>query len=139
MTQTAETGAVAETVGEGQGLAAVDWRAAVEKLLLKAAIPLEPQVRRIALNTVQDLIGFYVLWHAEGGFAGLQRLGMPRATIYRKINLFRESFGQHPDVREFAWLDVNAEKYLEEFGLPEGAEVPRVLALGREGPMKLPR
>ena len=35
---------------------------------------------------VADLFGFWLLWHLEGGFEGLERLGMNRATIYRKIN-----------------------------------------------------
>jgi hypothetical protein len=142
MAEAVQGDAVMETVGEGRGVAEVDWRAAVEKLALKAAIPAEPLLRRLALGTVQDLIGFWALWKLEGGMPGLERLGMPRATIYRKVKLFRESFNAHPDVFDFPGLTPNPERYLEAFGLPDGVEgpdMPRVLAMGREGPAKLPR
>ena len=142
MTATAAGETVSESVGEGRGVAELGWRAALEKLALKAAIPMEPAVRRVALGTVQDLIGFWALWQLEGGMPGLERLGMPRATIYRKVKLFRESFGAHPDVFDFPGLTADPEGYVEAFGLPEGVEgpdMPRVLALGREGPAKLPR
>ena len=142
MTDTAQGDAVAETIGDGRGVAEVGWKAAVEKLALKAAIPMEPLLRRFALGEVQDLIGFWALWHLEGGSAGLERLGMPRSTIYRKVNLFRESFGVHPDVFAFPGLTADPETYLESFGLPDGVEapdMPRVLALGRTAPAKLPR
>jgi hypothetical protein len=142
MTETAAAETVVESVGDGRGVAELGWRAAVEKLALKAAIPMEPLSRRVALGTVQDLIGFWALWQLEGGSAGLERLGMPRATIYRKVKLFRESFGAHPDVFNFPGLAADPERYLEAFGLPEGVEaptMPRVLAGGREGPAKLPR
>src|SRR6478609_12136106 len=44
-----------------------------------------------------ELVGFWVLWHAEGGFEGLQRLGMSDTTIWRRIKAFRNAFGEHPD------------------------------------------
>jgi hypothetical protein len=142
MTETAQGDAVAESIREGRGVAEVGFKAAVEKLALRAAIPMEPLLRRVALGSVQDLIGFWALWHLEGGSAGLERLGMPRSTIYRKVNLFRESFGVHPDVFAFPGLTVNPEMYLQSFGLPDGVEapdMPKVLALGRTGPAALPR
>jgi hypothetical protein len=94
MTDTAQGDTVVETVGEGRGVAEVDWRAALEKLALKASIPVEPLVRRLALGTVQDLIGFWALWHLEGGSAGLERLGMPRSTI-----IARSTCSVSPSVR----------------------------------------
>lgn len=142
MSETTASGPVVESIGDGRGVAAVGWKAAVDKLALKAALPLEPVIRRVALGTVQDLIGFWALWHLEGGSAGLERLGMPRSTIYRKVNLFRESFGAHPDVFTFPGLTADPEAYLESFGLPDGVEpvsMPRVLAAGRTEPAKLPR
>lgn len=142
MSEQARNETVAESIGEGRGVAEVGWKAAVEKLALKAAIPMEPLSRRLALGTVQDLIGFWALWHLEGGSAGLERLGMPRSTIYRKVKSFRDSFGAHPDVFDFPGLTADPEAYLESFGLPEGVEapdMPRVLALGRTNPAKLPR
>lgn len=142
MTETVQDDAVVESVGEGRGIAEVSWFAAVEKLALRLAIPAEPLVRRAALGAVQDLIGFWALWQLEGGAAGLERLGMPRSTIYRKVNLFRESFGAHPDVFAFPGLTADPEQYLASFGLPDGVDavdMPRVLAHARNGPMKLPR
>lgn len=142
MTEKAQGDAVIESIGEGRGVAEVGWRAAVEKLALKAAIPMEPLSRRLALGTVQDLIGFWALWQLEGGAAGLERLGMPRSTIYRKVNLFRESFGAHPDMFDFPGLTADPETYLESFGLPDGVDapdMPNVLAHGRSAPAKLPR
>lgn len=130
------------TLGDGRGLAEVDWKAAVEKLLLKAALPLEGPARRVALSRIQQLIGFWALWHLEGGGAGLERLGMPRATLYRKVAEFRESFQAHPDEFEFPGLTADPEGYLLVFGLPEGVEaphMPHVLAGGRIGPARLPR
>ena len=44
-----------------------------------------------------DLVGFWVVWHLEGGFEGLQGMGMSRASIYRRIKLFRIAVGAHPD------------------------------------------
>jgi hypothetical protein len=142
MTDTVQGDAVPETVGDGRGVAEVGWKAAVEKLALKAAIPMEPLLRRFALGDVQELIGFWALWQLEGGSAGLERLGMPKSTIYRKVNLFRESFGVHPDVFAFPGLTADPETYLKSFGLPAGvdaADMPKVLAHGRTGPAKLPR
>ena len=44
-----------------------------------------------------DLLGFWLVWHLEGGFEGLRQGGMSRATIYRRINAFRKVTGVHPD------------------------------------------
>lgn len=132
------------SAGKGVGAAEVGWRAAVERLALRAAIPAEPVIRRVALSSVESLVGFWVLWHAEGGEPGLLRLGVSRATIYRKIKAFREAFGQHPDVFDFPGVTVDPAAYLAAFGVPDELtpllpEMPRVLALGREEPAKLPR
>jgi hypothetical protein len=62
-----------------------------------------------AAGSIADLIGFWCVWHLEGGFEGLQRMGMSRASIYRRVKLFRIAFGAHPD--EFVMpgikLDLN--------------------------------
>lgn len=140
MTETVQHEAAPVTAGEGRGIAEVDWLAAVQKLMLKAALPVETSARRVALGRVQDLVGFWALWHLEGGGAGLERLGMSRATLYRKVAQFRESFGAHPDEFDFPGLTADPGAYLEVFGLPDGAEVPHmpfVLANGRQGPAKL--
>jgi hypothetical protein len=48
-----------------------------------------PAARKIAVPVMLDLMGFWLAWHLEGGFEGLQRLGMSRASIYRRVSLFR--------------------------------------------------
>jgi hypothetical protein len=134
MTETTITG----TVADGRGYAAYEFSSALEKLALRAVGPIEGPIRRLALSTVQDLIGFWALWHLEGGFVGLERVGMARASIYRKIKLFKDSFGEHPDVYRFPGLEADPEKYLEAFEFGHTA-LPRVLVDGRESPAMLPR
>lgn len=58
---------------------------------------LRPLVQRYAAGSIVDLYGFWVVWHLEGGFEGLLAMGMSRASIYRRIKLFRMAFGSHPD------------------------------------------
>jgi hypothetical protein len=50
-----------------------------------------------AAGSMVDLVGFWVVWHLEGGFEGLRAMGMSRASIYRRIKLFRIAFDAHPD------------------------------------------
>src|SRR6266540_4323839 len=81
---------------EGKGKARKAWYAyagAVEKVTSPA---LGPFVRMYAAGSMVDLVGFWAVWHLEGGFEGLQRMGMSRASIYRRIKLFRIAFGAHP-------------------------------------------
>jgi hypothetical protein len=62
-----------------------------------------------AAGSIGDLVGFWAVWHLEGGFEGLRGMGMSRASIYRRVKLFRIAFGAHPD--EFVMpgikLDLN--------------------------------
>ena len=79
-----------------------------------------------AAGSIVDLIGFWAVWHLEGGFEGLQRMGMSRASIYRRIKLFRIAFGAHPDEFEMpgikldlvdfrdGWAKIAAEKRAKE-------------------------
>jgi hypothetical protein len=59
-----------------------------------------------------ELIGFYVIWHLEGGFEGLQRLGMSRSAIYRRIAIFRRMTGEHPDTFAMAGLTFDLDAYV---------------------------
>lgn len=111
---------------EGRGLAANRRRSAMERLADIGAAPLEVVARRAALEAVMNRGGFWLLWQMEGGFDGLRRLGMPEATIYRKIKQFRESFGKHPDEFDFPGVEVNVEKYLR--AQAEGATWPPVVS-----------
>lgn len=60
--------------------------------------------------------GFWLLWHLEGGFEGMRRLGLSEASIYRKIKTFRESFGAHPDEFQFPGVMIDVETYLRAQG-----------------------
>ena len=63
--------------------------------------------RELAAGTIVDLVGFWAVWHLEGGFEGLQALGMSRASIYRRIKLFRVAFGAHPDEFEMPGITLD--------------------------------
>lgn len=57
---------------------------------------IDPAARRIAGKLTADAVGFWLMWHLEGGFEGLQRLGMSRSDIYRRLNNFRRIFKGTP-------------------------------------------
>ena len=92
---------------EGRGVARRAWDAyagAVGKVTTPA---LRPFVQMYAAGSVVDLIGFWAVWHLEGGFEGFQRMGMSRASIYRRIKLFRIAFGAHPDEFEMPGITLD--------------------------------
>lgn len=68
--------------------------------LLAGQIPgVSPVAHGIARNTVQRLLGFWLMWHIYGGRSGLLGAGvMAESTMYRQINEFRQVFGQDVDV-----------------------------------------
>ena len=61
----------------------------------------------------EDELGFWLRWHIRGGFDGLERYGMHRATIFRKIHRFRQHFGVHPDVFELPGITIDVKAYWE--------------------------
>jgi hypothetical protein len=61
---------------------------------------------------VEDLVGFWLLWHLEGGFAGLQEMGMSRSGIYRRVQAFRTVFGAHPDTFDMPGVSIDLGAYL---------------------------
>jgi hypothetical protein len=65
---------------------------------------------------VADLIGFWALWHLEGGFEGVECFGYSQATIYRKVKRFRRVFGAHPEAPR------NLNVALHEVGLQKTVE-----------------
>src|SRR5689334_12635816 len=86
---------------------------AYDKAVKNAAEPLlRPVAEKIAGPLTIDLVGFWLTWHLEGGFEGLQRLGMSRASIYRRVGIFRKTFGVHPDEFEFPGVTIDLDKYL---------------------------
>lgn len=57
-------------------------------------------------------MGFYVLWHAYGGFEGLEEnYGMHRSTIFRKVAKFRQAFGAHPDEYRMPGVTIDAPSF----------------------------
>jgi hypothetical protein len=60
-----------------------------------------------------DLLGFWLMWRISGGFEGTQKaLGISKSQMYRRIALFREAFGEHPDVYEFPGITVDPVEFL---------------------------
>lgn len=79
----------------------------------KATTPaLRPFVQLYAAGSIVDLVGFWTVWHLEGGFEGLRAMGMRRALIYRRVKFFRIAFGAHPEefVMPGITLDIAAHR-----------------------------
>ena len=111
---------------EGRGSARDNFRrawAAYERAVKKHVEPalgplVRPLAEKMAGAAVVDLAGFWLVWQLEGGFEGLQRIGMSRAAIYRRVALFRRFYGAHPDEYRFEGVDVNLDAYLQGSGRP---------------------
>lgn len=114
---------------DGQGIAKSRWQKAWDAYeeamgpLSKAlARPLAPVVEPIARGGTFDLIGFWFAWHTCGGFEGLQsQLHMSRSAIYRRVSLFRKTFGAHPDVFEFPGVHLVMEEMVAAAEKPQAA------------------
>lgn len=104
---------------EGKGKARRAWDA-YAKAVNKVSRPyVEPFARKAAVPVMMDLAGFWLLWHVEGGFEGLLRLGMSRASIYRRIRLFRKLMGVHPDEYEMPGVKLDLTKYQTTAAVPD--------------------
>jgi len=82
---------------EGKGIARRAWDAYAAQVNKLAGPAIQPLARKAAVPVMLDLMGFWLAWHLEGGFEGLQEMGMSRASIYRRVSLFRRTMGVHPD------------------------------------------
>jgi len=100
---------------EGRGIARRAWEGYVGAVTKVTTPALRPVVRKYAAGSVVDLVGFWVVWHLEGGFEGLRRMGMSRASIYRKVKLFRVAFGAHPDEFEMPGVALDVAAFREGF------------------------
>jgi hypothetical protein len=96
---------------EGRGIARRAWDSYFGAVGKVATPVMKPLVRKYAASSIVDLVGFWAMWHLEGGFEGLQRLGMSRASIYRRVKLFRIAFGEHPDEFVMPGVKVDLEDY----------------------------
>lgn len=81
---------------------------------------LEPAATKLVMPLARsmtfDLFGFWLSWHLEGGFEGLQRprpggLGMSRSAVYRRISVFRRMTGKHPDEYQIPGVSINVDEY----------------------------
>src|SRR6478752_1097039 len=96
---------------EGRGLARRAWEGYVGVVGKVASPALRPLVNMYAAGSIVDLVGFWAVWHLEGGYQGLRNLGMSRASIYRRIKLFRIAFGAHPDEFEMPGITLDLEDF----------------------------
>src|SRR4051794_9551304 len=93
---------------EGKGIARRAWDAyAKQARKLSSAPGVDSLSTRLAAPVAVDLMGFWMMWHLYGGFDGLRRIGMSRASIYRRIKLFRSSYGVHPDEFELPGVTLD--------------------------------
>ena len=105
---------------EGRGKAKSRWAEAWDAYSrsVKVAVPvltpvLAPVIRWRVAALTEDMAGFWLLWHLEGGFEGLQKqCGMSRSAIYRRIQLFKKITGVHPDEFELPGVRVDVQEYL---------------------------
>jgi hypothetical protein len=109
---------------EGKGKARRAWDAYAAAVRKASRPAVEPFARKAAVPVMMDLAGFWLLWHVEGGFEGLMRLGMSRASIYRRIRLFRKLMGVHPDEYEMPGVKLNLTKYQSTEAAPEREAAP---------------
>ena len=96
---------------DGKGIARRAWEAYSSSINRTVAPALRPFIQKAAAKGAADLLGFWLVWHLEGGYEGLRRNGMSRATIYRRISTFRSLTGQHPDEFELPGVEIDVRAY----------------------------
>ena len=109
---------------EGEGRAKRAWEAyarVVNRHVTPFIAPaLRPAIDPLARQTVEDMVGFWVMWHLYGGFEGLEEFGMHKSTIWRKVARFRKMTGEHPDVFEMPGITIDPKAYWASAGLKMG-------------------
>ena len=100
---------------EGKGIARRAWEqygAFVNKNITPAIAPfVKPAVAPVARQMIEDMVGFWVMWHLYGGFEGLERFGMHPSTIWRKVSRFRQMTGVHPDEFKMPGITIDPAEY----------------------------
>lgn len=96
---------------EGKGIARRAWDAYASAV--RGSAVTQTLSRKLTIPVAMDLTGFWLLWHLEGGFEGLRRLGMSRASIYRRIRIFRAAMGVHPDEYRMPGVELDITAYHE--------------------------
>ena len=95
---------------EGKGLARRAWDAYAQRVNQITSPTLDPVAEAWARKLTEELVGFWVMWHVLGGFEGLERYGMHKTTIWRKVKKFRMILGQHPDEYKFQGITIEPTK-----------------------------
>lgn len=99
---------------EGKRIARRAWDSYKTGVNTVADPLISPLAKSVSAATVTDLIGFWVVWHLHGGFEGLRDIGMSRAAIYRRTQLFRKMFGAHPDEFRMPGVLLDVQRYHSE-------------------------
>lgn len=94
---------------EGKGHARRAWDSYAAAVQRVAEPLVDPVAGLVARRVTEDLMGFWVMWHLCGGFEGLERYGMHKSTIWRKVKKFRIATGHHPDEFKFVGVHVDRE------------------------------
>ena len=98
---------------EGRGWAKDAWDA-YARTVNKVAMPVaRPLVQGIAAGQTVDLMGFWLVWHLEGGYEGLRKMGLSRSAIYRRTAIFRRATGYHPDEFQMPGVEIKLADYME--------------------------
>lgn len=93
----------------------------VNQRIFGAFPELRTALRGYAGARMIDLLGFWLVWQVCGGFEGTQKaLGISKSNMFRRIAMFREVFGEHPDVCEFPGVTVDPAVFMA--GLAERLE-----------------
>lgn len=96
---------------EGSGRARKAWETYSAAIGKVGGPVIDPIAKRMGASIVSDMMGFWVVWQLEGGFAGMERLGMGRTTIFRRVKRFRQVMGKHPDDFTLPGVTINPEAY----------------------------
>ena len=107
---------------EGKGIARQAWDAYAGAVTRVSRPAVEPLARKLAGPVTVDLFGFWLAWQLEGGFEGLRRLGMSRASIYRRIKLFRIATGVHPDEFQLPGVTLDVAAYHSPPAAPQSSD-----------------
>jgi|JI10StandDraft_1071094.scaffolds.fasta_scaffold240777_1 hypothetical protein len=101
---------------EGAGIARRALDAYASSTQRATGVVLDPMAKAWARRFTEDTMGFWLLWHLLGGFEGLERFGMHKSTIWRKVRKFRQNNGgKHPDEFEMPGVVIDRVQFWDHF------------------------
>ncbi len=101
---------------EGSGIARRALDAYAAGITRASDAVLGPIAKALGRRFTEDTMGFWLLWHLLGGFEGLERFGMHKTTIWRKVRKFREmNEGVHPDDYVMPGVTLNRVAFWDRF------------------------